>query len=480
MKRTKIISTIGPASENKETLEELIRSGMNLARLNLSHGTHSEQRQRIKHIREISQRLGKQIGIIADIQGPKIRLGELAEEHIHLKDGKEVILTSQELLGTEQKLTVRYPSLASDIIPGQQILIDDGLIVLTVERVEGQDVHCRVDTGGILSAHKGVSLPKVRVQLPAITEKDRADIAFALKEGVEYLAISFVRQAEHLREIKKLVKQLGGHASIIAKIENLEGVEQLEQIIQAADAVMVARGDLGVELPPEEVPLLQQSIVQKCRRAGKPVIIATQMLESMVHNPRPTRAEVNDVAYAVLQAVDAVMLSGETAVGSFPVQAVEVMGKVIDRTESALNWGELLSNCQCKAASSLSIADAISRATCESAYDLGAKAILSSTQSGSTARMVAKYRPRAVIIAAPQNPLVARKLSLVWGVYPVVVPHADNVDTMLDVVVEAALKSGLVKKGDLTAITGGVKTGIAGSTNLLKIHYLGEERSHLQ
>lgn len=475
MMRTKIIGTIGPASESEDKLRELMLAGLNLARLNLSHGTHSEQSQRIKLIRKVSQELGKQVGIIADIQGPKIRLGELAEEHVFLEEGQEIILTSNEVLGTSEKITVRYPTLASDIAEGQQILIDDGLIALMVNRIQGQDVYCQVITGGTLSAHKGVSLPKVRVQLPAIMEKDRADIAFALKEGVEYLAISFVRQAEHLLEIKKLVKQLDGKASIIAKIENLEGVEQLEKIIQVADGVMVARGDLGVELPPEEVPLLQQSIVQKCRRAGKPVIIATQMLESMVHNPRPTRAEVNDVAYAVLQAVDAVMLSGETAVGQYPVQAVSTMAKVIERTESALNWGELLSKCE--ASSSLSIADAISRATCESAFDLGAKAILSSTQSGSTARMVAKYRPRAVIIAATPNPLVARKLSLVWGVYPVVVPYADDVDTMLDVVVEAALKSGLVKKGELTTITGGVKTGIVGSTNLLKIHYLGEERS---
>jgi pyruvate kinase len=475
MRRTKIIGTIGPASESQERLQELIAAGLNLARLNLSHGTHQEQRQRIQYVRSISQELGIHVGIIADIQGPKIRLGELAEEQILLEEGQKIILTSQEVMGTAERITVRYPTLASDIKVGQQILIDDGLITLEVASIQGQDVHCLVNTGGSLSAHKGVSLPKIRVQLPAIMEKDRADIAFALKEGVEYLAISFVRKAEHLVEIKKLVKQLGGNASIIAKIENLEGVEQLDKIIAVADGVMVARGDLGVELPPEEVPLLQQSIVQKCRRAGKPVIIATQMLESMVHNPRPTRAEVNDVAYAVLQAVDAVMLSGETAVGHYPVEAVSTMAKVIERTESALNWGELLSKCE--TASTLSIADAISRATCESAFDLGAKAILSSTQSGSTARKVAKYRPRAVIIAATTNPLVARKLSLVWGVYPVVVPYAEDVDTMLDVVVDAALRSGLVQKGDLTAITGGVKTGIPGSTNLLKIHYLGEAKS---
>lgn len=473
--RAKIIGTIGPASESEEMIEGLINSGLSLARLNLSHGTHREQKTRVERLRTISQRLGKQVGIIADIQGPKIRLGELATKEVFLKEGSRVFLTSREVLGTEEQLTVRYPSLTQDVEVGQQILIDDGLITLAVEAKREQGLECQVISGGPICPFKGVSLPKVRVQLPAIMEKDRADIAFALKAGVEYLAISFVRKAEHLVEIKKLVKQLGGTASIIAKIENLEGVENLDEIIQVADAVMVARGDLGVELPPEEVPLLQQSIVEKCRRAGKPVIIATQMLESMVHNSRPTRAEVNDVAYAVIQAVDAVMLSGETAMGQYPLEAVQVMKKVIERTEGSLAPDKLAPS----ATATLSIADAISRATCESAFDLGAKAILSSTQTGSTARMVAKYRPGALIIAATPNPQVARKLSLVWGVYPVVVPYANNVDQMLDVVVEAALESGLVVKGDLVAITGGVKTGIAGSTNLLKIHYLGEAQNLL-
>ena len=473
--RTKIIATIGPSSESEERIKELILAGMSLARLNLSHGVHAEQKQRIERIRAVAKQLNRHIGIIADIQGPKIRLGELVAEKISLKEGSQVILTSQEIEGTAEKLTVRYPTLASDLAVGQQVLIDDGLITLRVEDISGLNVKCRVVTGGDVFAHKGVSIPKVRVQLPALTEKDRTDLAFALEQNVDYLAISFVRRSEHLLEIKKLVSQLQGDAGIIAKIESLEGVEELEEIIQVADGVMVARGDLGVELPAEEVPLLQQSIVQKCRRVGKPVIIATQMMESMVHNSRPTRAEVNDVAYAALQAVDAVMLSGETAIGQYPVQTVSVMAKVIERTESALNWKELFMKTE--AAASLSIADAISHATCESALDLGVKAILSSTQSGSTARMVAKYRPRALIIAATPNPIVARKLSLVWGVYPMVVSYTDDVDEMLELLVAAALKSGLVKKGDLTAITGGVKTGIAGSTNLLKIHYLGEEKS---
>lgn len=473
--RTKIICTIGPSSESEEMLRNLLLAGMNVARLNFSHGTHREQQKRIERIRKLAQELDRQVGIIADIQGPKIRLGELSEETIHLEEGQTITLTSEEVLGTAEKVTVRYPTLAQDLAEGQQILIDDGLISLTVEEIRGLEVKCRVVTGGCLSAHKGVSIPKVRVQLPALTEKDRVDIAFALKQDVDYLAISFVRRAEHLLEIKKYIAQLGGDVGIIAKIENLEGVEELDKIIAVADAVMVARGDLGVELPAEEVPILQRKIVRKCRRAGKPVIIATQMLESMVQNPRPTRAEVNDVAYAVMQVVDAVMLSGETAVGQYPVEAVSVMARVIQRTEASLDWKDLFVKTEPTAP--LSISDAICHATCESALDLGIGAILSSTQSGSTARMVAKYRPRALIIAASPNPKVARRLSLVWGVYSTIVPYTDDVDDMLELLVDAALRSGLVKKGDLTAITGGVKTGISGSTNLLKIHYLGEEKN---
>jgi pyruvate kinase len=347
------------------------------------------------------------------------------------------------------------------------VYLDDARLELRVVAVKGQDVHCEVANGGKLSSRKGVTLPDISVDLPGVTEKDERDILWGVEHGVDFIAASFVRQAEHVHQVRRIIESAGGNQGIIAKIENHEGIANIDEIIEAANAIMIARGDMGVSIPAEDVPVVQKEIIRKCNTAGKPVITATQMLDSMERNPRPTRAEVTDVANAILDGSDAVMLSGETASGKYPIEAVRVMARIIRRTEEVLPYAELL---RTRRTAELSISDAISHATCQTAQDLKAAAIITSTQSGATARLVSKYRPEAPIVAATPDERVAGRLSLVWGAHPVLVPDSPDIDSMLDVVAQASVENGFAKKGDLVVITAGLRPGVPGSTNLLKVH----------
>ncbi|MGI6037127.1 MAG: pyruvate kinase [Limnochordia bacterium] len=468
MRKTKIVCTIGPASESLEVVRQLVRQGMNVARLNFSHGTLEEHLARLQNVREASRLEGRSVGVLLDIQGPKIRTGPMAAGPVELVTGQPIVVVPELIPGTTERMGIGYEKLPASVTEGSPILIDDGMVELRVEKVVGQEVHCRVVVGGKISARKGVSLPGVAVDLPPLGERDVEHLRFGVEHDVDFIAASFVRRGEHVEFIKETIAQLGGDIPVIAKIESDEGVRNIHEIIDAADGVMVARGDLGVQIPPEEVPLVQKQIIHLCNVAGKPVIIATQMLESMVRHARPTRAEVTDVAQAIFDGTDAVMLSGETAVGRYPAEAVSMMSRIASRVEKSLDYEKNLEMKRDFARTS--VAEAISHATCEASLDLDLKAIISSTQSGSTARMVSKYRPRCPIIAVTPSEKVCRQLTLTWGVLPVVVPRTEHIDDMIDIGDQAALASGLVQIGDLTAITAGVKTGLPGSTNMLQIH----------
>ncbi len=459
-------------------MEALVRAGMDVARLNFSHGSLEEHRARIERLREVAEKLGKPVGILIDIQGPKIRIGELPGDRCVIAAGEEVYVWPRPVAQCEPEgeklLPILYPRLLEQLRPGQTIYLDDGLLELTVEEVLGDRARCRVVTGGELRSRKGVSLPEVDVDLPAIDEADIEHIRFGVEVGVDFVAASFVRRPEHVEAVKAVIREAGGHQQVIAKIESREGVRNLDGILEVADGIMVARGDMGVELPSEEVPLVQKRLIAKCNLVGKPVITATQMLDSMVRNPRPTRAEVTDVANAIFDGTDAVMLSAETAVGRYPIEAVRMMHRIARTSEEALDYAALLDRQRHQ--TKRSVADAIARATCETAADLEVTAILCSTQSGATARMVSKYRPRSRIIAMTPNPEVVRQLSIVWGVTPFLVPKARRIDEMMAYSIRRAKESGLVKDGDRIAIAAAVLTGTPGSTNLLQIHVVGDER----
>jgi pyruvate kinase len=472
MRKTKIVCTIGPASEDPETLKRLILAGMNVARLNFSHGSHEEHGRRIDAVRQAAAELGRTVAILLDTKGPEIRTGELQGGEAELKAGDRLTLTTEPILGNAQRVSVSYKGLPADVQPGSTILIDDGLIRLDVEAVEGTEIHCRVANGGLLKNRKGVNLPGVKVNLPGITSKDADDIVFGIQKGVDFIAASFVRKPEDILEIRKILEEHDADIQIIAKIENSEGLEHLDEILEVADGLMVARGDLGVEIPAEEVPLVQKEMIRKCNNLGKPVITATQMLDSMQRNPRPTRAEASDVANAILDGTDAVMLSGETAAGKYPVEAVETMDRIALRTEKALRYRDLFR--QRRLEQEVSITDSISQAVVHAAESLQSSAIITSTESGFTARMVSKYRPRAPIIAVTPNDRVMAKLSLVWGVHPVKGTKVTNTDEMLQVAIRSALATKYVRHGDLVVITAGVPSGQSGSTNLMKVHVIGD------
>lgn len=471
LKRTKIICTLGPSSSEPAVLEKMINAGMNIVRLNFSHGSHAEHAARIKTVREVAARMDKPVGILADMQGPKIRTGCLPQSPLVMEEGAHFYLTVDRAKETEAGyIYVDYPTLVADVQIGGKIFLADGMIELKAISATATELYCEVVNAGELTSKKGVTLPGVSVNLPALMEKDREDIRFVVEQNVDFIAVSFARKAEHIVEIRELVTSLGGNQLLIAKIENEEGFRNSEEILNVSDGMMVARGDLGTEVPLEEVPLIQSYLIGICNTAGKPVITATEMLESMVRNPRPTRAEITDIAHAIQDGTDAIMLSAETAVGRYPVVAVSIMSSVAKRIEDSLRYEQILASK--KIGSFPSVADAISHATCQTAFDLKAVAIISSTQSGSTARMVAKYRPQAPIVAATPSHQVAQQLTIVWGVYPVIVPPATDIDSMLDVSVGAAKKQNFIAKDDLTVITAGVRTGMPGSTNLLKVQII--------
>ncbi|MGX1982389.1 pyruvate kinase [Thermolongibacillus altinsuensis] len=475
MRKTKIVCTIGPASESVEKLVQLIEAGMNVARLNFSHGSHEEHAARIRNIREAAKITGKTVAILLDTKGPEIRTHNMENGAIELKAGSEVTISMTEVLGTPEKFSITYEGLIDDVEVGSTILLDDGLIGLEVIAIdkEAKEIKTKVLNGGVLKNKKGVNVPGVKVNLPGITEKDAADIRFGIEQGIDFIAASFVRRASDVLEIRELLEAHNAlHIQIISKIENQEGVDNIDEILEVSDGLMVARGDLGVEIPAEEVPLVKKELIKKCNALGKPVITATQMLDSMQRNPRPTRAEASDVANAIFDGTDAIMLSGETAAGAYPVEAVQTMHRIALRTEQALQYRDLLTK-QSKQ-SGKTITDAIGQSVAHTALNLDVAAIVTPTVSGYTARMISKYRPKAPIIAVTSDESVSRKLSLVWGVYPQVAQQASSTDEMLDIAVEAAVDTGIVKHGDLVVITAGVPVGETGSTNLMKVHVIGD------
>lgn len=473
MRKTKIICTLGPSTDKDGVLEELIKEGMNVARFNFSHGLHDEQKGRIDKLKEIRTRLGKPIAALLDTKGPEIRICEFADGKITLKEGQLFTLTPDDIEGNENIVSVTYKELYKDVRPGNHILIDDGLIELEVQKIKGHDIVCKVINGGVLGNKKGVNLPGVEVNMPFISPKDRDDILFGIKEGYDFIAASFTRTAADIKEIRDILEKNGGQGiKIIAKIENQQGVDNIDSIIESADGIMIARGDMGVEIPLEDVPVIQKDIISKVYTAGKQVITATQMLDSMIKNPRPTRAETTDVANAIYQGTSAIMLSGETAAGKYPVEALKTMVKIAVRTEADVEYNKQFRVRYNGGASNMTTA--ISHATCMTAIDLDAKAIIAITRSGNTARMVSKYRPGCMIIGCTPDERTCRQMNLSWGVAPIHMKEEYSMEILLLHATEAAENKGYVKKGDVVVLTVGVPLGRSGNTNLLKATVVGE------
>lgn len=471
LRKTKIVCTIGPASERVPVLREMIRNGMNVARLNFSHGSHQEHAERIQKIRQVAEEEEKTVGILLDTKGPEIRTGDLKEKQIHLEEGQSFILTTEEIQGDQEKVSITYPNLPNELEIGTTILIDDGLIELVVEEIASSEIRCRVKNGGVLKSKKGVNIPGVKINLPGITEKDAQDILFGIKHEVDYIAASFVRKQEDILQIRKILEENDSNALIIAKIENQEGIENLNSILKVADGIMIARGDMGVEIPVEEVPIVQKEIIQKCNQLGKVVITATQMLDSMQRNPRPTRAEASDVANAILDGTDAIMLSGETAAGKYPIESLQMMNSIAKRMESVLNYDDLSQQRMKEVGQS--ITESISQAVVSTARTLDCQAIITPTESGYTAKMVSKYRPKVPIVAVTPNSVVLRQLTLVWGVYPILGSPATSTDEMFQSSLSSVLDTKIVQQGDLVILTAGVPVGESGNTNLMKVHVMG-------
>lgn len=469
MKRTKIVCTIGPASEGRDTLIGMVKAGMNVCRLNFSHGNYDEHQKRIDTIKSVREELNIPLAIMLDTKGPEIRLGKLKEDVYTLVAGEEFILTTEQIVGDNHRASVSYEGLADDVQKGTQILIDDGLIELVVSKVEGTEIHTQVLNAGEIKSNKGVNVPNAVINLPALIEKDIEDLKFGIKNGVDFVAASFIRKADDVVGIRKVLEENGGDwIKIIAKIESREGVDNLQKILQVADGIMVARGDLGVQLKAQEIPLIQKRMIRLSNQYGKPVITATQMLDSMTRNPRATRAEVTDVANAVLDGSDAVMLSGETAAGKYPVLSVQTMADIAVAVEQAEYDPRELPNY-----TEITSTNAISKSTCEIAEQLGASAIVTATVSGATARAVSKFRPHLPIIACTTTERIQRQLTLSWGVVPLLTKDSENTDEVFERSVYAALESGHVEEGDLIVITAGIPVGIPGTTNTLKVHTVG-------
>lgn len=468
VRKTKIVATIGPASSSAKMLQKLLLAGVDIFRLNFSHGDNSEKKELIGRIRDVSGRMGRDVGILADLQGPKIRTGKMKDNSMMLIKGEEVTITTADILGEKGVIPTIYTELPRDVRSGSRILLDDGLLELKVITVKGEEVLCQVVTGGELKNNKGINLPGVKVSAPSLTEKDRKDLYFCLGESIDFIALSFVRTAEDVEDLKRLISASGRQVPIVAKIEKPEALRNFTKILKVADAIMVARGDLGVEVQAEKVPVYQKKIIEACNQAGKPVITATQMLDSMIKNPRPTRAETSDVANAIIDGTDAVMLSGETASGDYPLEAVETMAKVaVDIEQSGfmrhpLYGGEL----------SRGISEAVAESACSAAASLNAKAIVVFTQSGRTAGLISYFRPTIPIIAFTNSAEIRRRLSLFWGVRCTEIGIMENTDQQIFEVEKILLSSGF-RKEDLIVITMGTPIETRGSTNLMKVHSLG-------
>ncbi|MFP3156478.1 pyruvate kinase [Lachnospiraceae bacterium ZAX-1] len=471
-RKTKIICTLGPATDKEDVLKELMLEGMNVARLNFSHGNYEEQERRFLQVRKLEEELGLPVATLLDTKGPEIRIRDFKDGKITLHQGQTFTLTTDEIVGDETKVSVSYPELINDVKVGSKILIDDGLVEMEVVKLVDHDIICKVENEGAISNKKGVNVPNVHLSMPYISQKDYDDIVFAIDHDFEFIAASFVRSADDVLAIHKILEEKDCHdIRIISKIENMQGVDNIDEIIRVSDGIMVARGDMGVEIPLEDVPVIQKMIIKKASNAGKPVITATQMLDSMMKNPRPTRAEATDVANAIYDGTSATMLSGETAAGLYPVEALKTMVKIAVRTEQDINYTARFK--QRESLSNPDITNAISHATCTTASDLNAAAIITVSSSGRTAQMVSKYRPNCLIIGCGMSMKVCRQLSLSWGVTPLRLERKDNADDLFEHAVDEAEKAGLVSMGDITVITAGVPLGVSGTTNLIKVHVAG-------
>ncbi len=468
MRKTKIICTLGPATDKEGVLEALVREGMNVARCNFSHSTYEDHKRRMDHIKLLRSQYEKPIAILLDTKGPEIRIGTFENGKVELKKDSYFRLTLRDVIGNEEQVQITNQELYKDVSIGNHILIDDGLIELRVEAIEDCDIICKVMNNGIISNYKGVNVPEVHLSLPYLSTRDKNDILFGIEQKVDFIAASFVRCAEDVIQLKNFLRENGGESiEIIAKIENAEGVQNIDDIIALADGVMIARGDMGVEIPYEEVPVLQKMIIKKVYRAGKKVITATQMLDSMMKNPRPTRAEATDVANAIYDGTSAIMLSGETAAGTYPIESLQTMVKIAERTENDIDYRKRFFATERNA--NPNVTDAISHATCTTALDLNTKAIITVTKSGNSARMISRYRPACDIIACTTDETYYQQLCLSWGVIPVLIDEKTDVMELFQHALDKAAETGLVQKGDLVVLTSGIPLGISGTTNMLRV-----------
>lgn len=473
MRKTKTICTLGPSTDNDKILRELMLNGMNVARFNFSHGTHQEHKTRLGKIKKFRQELDLPIATLLDTKGPEVRVRNFVNGSVTLQNGNNFTLTTRDVEGTEEIVSISYANLPTDVSVGTRILIDDGLIEMNVTAIENNtDIICTVINGGIVSNHKGVNVPGVDLSMPYVSEADKEDILFGIQEGYDFIAASFVRTASDVLQIRKILEDNGCYSiNIIAKIENKQGVKNIDEIIQVSDGIMVARGDMGVEIPSEDVPVMQKLIIKKVYNAGKQVITATQMLDSMMKNPRPTRAETADVANAIYDGTSAIMLSGETAAGLYPVESLRTMVRIAIRTEADIDYKKRFFAITRKA--NQDITDAISHATCTTAHDLNAKAIVTVTKSGETARMVSKYRPVCDIFGCTTYENVCRQLNLSWGVTPILIQEEQDTFDLFENAIHTIQEKNLLKQDDLAVITAGVPLGISGTTNMLKVHTVG-------
>lgn len=468
MRKTKIVCTLGPATDNDDVLRELMLSGMNVARFNFSHGDYADHERRFGQISRLREELGLPVAALLDTKGPEIRLGKFKESPVTLRDGDEFTLTTEERICDRQIACISFKGLPGDVKAGTAILINDGAVELRVKEVSGNEIKTEVIHGGEIGTNKGINVPGVELSMPYLSERDMNDLEFGAKTGFDFIAASFVRTAADVAYLKKFIKSLGWSSPrIIAKIENMDGVKNIDEILEIADGIMVARGDMGVEIPFEQIPAIQKNIIRKGYNAGKQVITATQMLESMITHVRPTRAEITDVANAIYDGTSAIMLSGETAAGKHPVEAVRTMALIAETTENDIDYVAQLQSRQQEKGTG--ITNAISHAACTTAHDLGAAAIVTVTKTGGTAKMLSKFRPACPIIGCTPSPVVCRQMNMSWGVTPLMMDEKSSTDELLDGAIEAAVGAGLLKKGDVTVITAGIPLGISGNTNMLKV-----------
>lgn len=475
LRKTKIVCTLGPATEDDAILRAMIQAGMNVARLNFSHGTYEGHAQNIHRIRALSAELHTPVGIMLDTKGPEIRLKTFRDHRVTLQKGQLFTLCTGDVEGDAEHVSITYADLPADVQPGTTILIDDGLVGLTVEAVSKTEIQCRVNNGGVISDRKGINVPDANLSMPFISRKDREDILFGIQENVDFIAASFTRTEEDILAIRKLMTDNGGKGiSIIAKIENMQGVQNIDSILAVSDGVMVARGDLGVEIPLEQIPIIQKMIIRKAYSRGKQIITATQMLDSMIKNPRPTRAEATDVANAIYDGTGAIMLSGETAAGLYPVEAVRTMARIAQVAEASIDYVQRFRDSVPRP--SANITNAISHACCTSAQDLNATAIVTVTKTGFTAKMLSRFRPGCPIIACAPVERVVRQLCLSWGITPLLIEEVTDTDELFERAVDAGIDAGLLHKDDLIIMTAGVPLGISGTTNLMRVHVVGSHQ----